>query len=136
MTTEAKAILSGGPAEGVVETQAMSRDGRVWTINVVHVNCACEWCAKVEGTAVEHVYERCDDDVFAYRESREPSDAAIPWAKKTAPNRVRPRECVANARDALNRAYGYDRAAIPLLIEAVDWLRRALEQMVPEDEHV
>lgn len=56
----------------------------------------------------------------------------IPWREKTAPDRVRPRECVANARDALNRAYGHDRAAIPILIEAVDWLRRALEQMAPE----
>lgn len=54
----------------------------------------------------------------------------IPWNKKTAPNRVRPRECVGEARDALNRAYGKpERAQVGLLIEAVDWLRRALEQM-------
>lgn len=69
-----KALLCGGPAQGVVETQATSADGRFWTINVAHVNCACEWCAKVEGAAVEHVYERRDDDVFAYRGSREPLD--------------------------------------------------------------
>lgn len=44
--------------------------------------------------------------------------------------RVPPRECVV-ARDALNKTYsvGQGQAAIPLLIEAVDWLRRALEQM-------
>lgn len=54
----------------------------------------------------------------------------IPWNEKTAPDRVRPRECVRAARDALNRAYSHsERAQIPLLIEAVDWLRRALEQM-------
>lgn len=69
-----KAILSGGPAEGVVETQVESRDGRTWTINIVHGNCVCAWCAKVEGPTVVHVYERRDDDVFAYRESREPHD--------------------------------------------------------------
>lgn len=62
------------------------------------------------------------------------SREAIPWRCKTAPNRVRPRECVREARDALNRAYGHtDRAPIPLLIEALDWLRRALEQMAPEE---
>ena len=55
---------------------------------------------------------------------------SLPWNEKTAPDRVRPRECVRAARDALNKAYGKpDRASIPLLIEAVDWLRRALEQM-------
>lgn len=69
-----KALLSGGPAQGVIETQAPSRDGRVWTVNIVHVNCVCEWCARVDGPAVVHVYERRDDDVFAYRESREPRD--------------------------------------------------------------
>ncbi len=58
----------------------------------------------------------------------------FPWNEKTAPNRVRPRECVGNARNALDRAYGIkERAAVPLLIEALDWLRRALEQMAPED---
>jgi hypothetical protein len=70
-----KALLTGGPAEGVVETTATSRDGRVWTINVVHVNCACAWCTPVEGDVVAHVYERRDDDVFMYRESRKPTDA-------------------------------------------------------------
>lgn len=60
-------------------------------------------------------------------ESNRPS---IPWAEKTAPDRLPPRECVGAARDALDKAYGYDnRAAVPLMLEAVDWLRRALEQM-------
>src|SRR5690242_4423781 len=54
----------------------------------------------------------------------------LPWNDKTAPDRVRPRECVRAARDALDRAYGIkERAAVPLLIEALDWLRRGLEQM-------
>lgn len=58
----------------------------------------------------------------------------LPWNDKTAPDRVRPRECVRAARDALDRAYGIkERAAVPLLIEALDWLRRALEQMAPEE---
>ena len=58
------------------------------------------------------------------------SRPSIPWAEKTAPDRLPPRECVGAARDALDKAYGYDnRAAVPLMLEAVDWLRRALEQM-------
>ena len=62
-----------------------------------------------------------------------PAAAKIPWAEKTAPDRVQPRECVGLARDALDRAYGIrERAAVPLLIEALDWLRRALEQMAVE----
>lgn len=57
----------------------------------------------------------------------------IPWRDPTASYRLPPRLCVLNARDALDRAYGIpDRAAVPLLIEAVDWLRRAMEQMAPE----
>jgi hypothetical protein len=46
------------------------------------------------------------------------------------PDRVPPRECIRAARDALNRAYGYSEAPWPLIAEAVDWQRRALEQMV------
>lgn len=58
---------------------------------------------------------------------------SLPWTEKTAPDRLPPRECVGAARDALNRAYGHgDRAAIPLILEAVDWLRRALEQMAAD----
>jgi hypothetical protein len=56
----------------------------------------------------------------------------MPWLpSEAARNRVPPRECVAAARKALDKTYGLGQgvAAIPLLIEAVDWLRRALEQM-------
>jgi hypothetical protein len=63
----------------------------------------------------------------------------LPWNDKTAPDRVRPRECIRSARDALDRAYGIkERAAVPLLIEALDWLRRGLEQMAEaaEDEQL
>ena len=64
----------------------------------------------------------------------DPVAAAMPWTEPTAPDRLPPSECVRNARDALNRAYGIrDRAAVPPLIEAVDWLRRALEQMVADE---
>lgn len=57
----------------------------------------------------------------------------IPWAEMTASHRLPPRECVGAARDALNRAYGLASVAqVPVLVEAVDWLRRALEQMAPE----
>ena len=67
-------------------------------------------------------------------DANEGRPAALPWNEKTAPDRVRPRECVRAARDALNRAYLIkERAAVPLLIEALDWLRRALEQMSPGD---
>jgi hypothetical protein len=59
---------------------------------------------------------------------------SIPWTEKTAPDRLAPRECVGNARNALDRAYGHERAAVPHLIEAVDWLRRALEQMAEASE--
>lgn len=57
----------------------------------------------------------------------------IPWDEKPGRGRVRPRECVWNAKDALDKAYRYGEAPIPLLIEAVDWLRRAMEQMVPPE---
>lgn len=54
----------------------------------------------------------------------------LPWDEKTSADRARPRECIRAARDALDRAYGIkERAAVPLLIEALDWLRRGLEQM-------
>lgn len=61
----------------------------------------------------------------------------MPWADKTAPDRLPPRECIANARDALNRAYSHPgisdgRHALPFITEAVDWQRRALEQMAQE----
>lgn len=68
------------------------------------------------------------------RVSKQGGGPDLPWSERTAPNRVRPRECVGNAREALDRAYAItDKAAIPLLIEALDWLRRALEQMAVEE---
>lgn len=67
-------------------------------------------------------------------EGRGPDEWIVPWADRTAPNRLPPRECVGNARTALDRAYGLTGPApYPLLIEAVDWLRRALEQMAPPE---
>lgn len=65
-----KILLSGGPSEGVVQTQVRSKDGRLWTVEIVHVNCVCDWCSPIGATRVEHIYERRDDDVFFYRESR------------------------------------------------------------------
>ena len=63
------------------------------------------------------------------------SDEQTPWKYPTAKNRIAPRECIMAAREALNRAYGqpYDgqgNPPWPLIMEAVDWQRRALEQMV------
>ena len=69
-------LLDGGPVTGPVQTEAVSHDGRVWTISIEHANCACQWCAKIDAPAVEHVYERRDDDLFVYRESK----AAVPDA--------------------------------------------------------
>lgn len=62
------------------------------------------------------------------------SDGQVPWAEQTAPDRVPPRECIRAARDALNRAYSHPgitdgRHAFAFIAEAVDWQRRALEQM-------
>lgn len=53
------------------------------------------------------------------------------WQTATAPDRVPPRDCIANARDALNRAYAapHGKASLRQVMDAVDWLRRALEQM-------
>lgn len=54
----------------------------------------------------------------------------VPWNEGDATDRIPPRECVGNARDALNKAWGGDaKAAIPLMLEALDWLRRGFEQM-------
>lgn len=55
------------------------------------------------------------------------------WNEGAEANRVPPRECVRAARDALSKAYGYSEPPWPLIAEAVDWLRRAAEQMIPED---
>ena len=50
------------------------------------------------------------------------------------PGRVPPRECIRAARDALNRAYGYSNSVDtwPMMLEALDWLRRGLEQIAQE----
>ena len=47
------------------------------------------------------------------------------------PGRVSPRECVRAARDALTKAYGAGggQELWPFYLEAVDWLRRAAEQL-------
>lgn len=60
----------------------------------------------------------------------------MPWEDGAAPNRVSPRECIRNARDDTSRAYGRTRPehAVIDLRHAVDWLRRALEQMAEADE--
>jgi hypothetical protein len=62
----------------------------------------------------------------------------MPWATPTAPGRQSPRDCIAAARDALNRAYSHPgisdgRHALIFIAEAIDWQRRALEQMAPAD---
>ena len=51
-----------------------------------------------------------------------------------SPGRVPPRECVAAARDALTKAYGVpdSRMAWPFMLEAIDWLRRGLEQIADQ----
>jgi hypothetical protein len=56
----------------------------------------------------------------------------VPWTVQHDTTRVPPRECIRAARDALNRAYSQDKAPWSLIAEAVDWQRRALEQMVEE----
>lgn len=53
----------------------------------------------------------------------------MPWEEPAGPDRVSPKECIRAARDALNRAYGQSEAPWSLIAEAVDWQRRALEQM-------
>lgn len=59
-----------------------------------------------------------------------------PWEIAHAKGRVAPRECIRAARDALDRAYGRtsaDELLYPFMIEALDWLRRGLEQMADAD---
>lgn len=53
------------------------------------------------------------------------------WNESEAPDRLSPRECVRNAQDDLNKAWGSDdySAAVIFIRGGVDWLRRALEQM-------
>lgn len=58
------------------------------------------------------------------------------WNEPEGPGRLSPRECIRNAQEEMNRAwceteYG---KAVYWIRGSVDWLRRALEQMAPEDE--
>lgn len=50
------------------------------------------------------------------------------------PGRVPPRECIRAARDALTKAYGISdsRLTWPFMLEALDWLRRGLEQVAEQ----
>lgn len=50
------------------------------------------------------------------------------------PGRVPPRECVRAARDALTKAYSItdSRQTWPFMLEALDWLRRGVEQIAQE----
>jgi hypothetical protein len=54
---------------------------------------------------------------------------------KRAPGRLSPRECIAEARDALSSAYGCGGTAEswPFLMAAADWQRRAIEQLAPPE---
>lgn len=57
---------------------------------------------------------------------------ATPWTVQPNTERVPPRECIRAARDALNRAYGISAPTPKLwmfMAEALDWQRRALEQI-------
>jgi hypothetical protein len=54
------------------------------------------------------------------------------WNDPEGPGRVSPRECVRNAQEEINKAWcsaDYS-AAVIFLRGGIDWLRRALEQMV------
>ena len=65
------------------------------------------------------------------------------WRNPSSRKRVAPRDCIRAARDALNQAYSHPgvteaKHALPFIAEAVDWQRRALEQMaeaVEEDSN-
>lgn len=51
------------------------------------------------------------------------------------PDRMTPRACVGAARDALDRAYAWHgQPPYPMLMEAIDWQRRALEQLAAADQ--
>jgi hypothetical protein len=52
------------------------------------------------------------------------------------PGRMSPRECIGAARDALNRAYATGQTVAETwhhVMAAVDWQRRALEQLAPKE---
>lgn len=66
------------------------------------------------------------------------NEDSTPWADAAMPGHSSPRECIRAARDALNKAYSHPgisdgRHALGFIAEAVDWQRRALEQMAPAD---
>jgi hypothetical protein len=62
-------------------------------------------------------------------------DENTDWFRFGGEGRVSPRDCIAAARDDLNRAYGRtDRRVIEAdLLSALDWMRRGLEQMAESD---
>jgi hypothetical protein len=68
-------VLAGGPFEGPVELGPSEPASTAWTLELVHVNCACRWCRAVDVHVVAHIYERrAEDGVFVYRESRDATD--------------------------------------------------------------
>lgn len=58
--------LAGGPWAGKVE-QYSSQNAT--SFNLIHCNCACPYCARVEAACVAHVYEH-RDSLFVYCRSR------------------------------------------------------------------
>lgn len=64
--------------------------------------------------------------------SPKPSEAS--WSQFKTPGRVAPRECINCARKQLSKVYTTDdpKRAMKEVLGAVDWLRRALEQMVEQ----
>lgn len=62
-----------------------------------------------------------------------PLPAADDGLDKRAPGRLSPRECIGAARDALSNAYGCGGTAAswPFIMAALDWQRRAIEQLAP-----
>lgn len=63
------------------------------------------------------------------------------WETPVNPDRSSPKECIRAARDALNQAYSHPgvtdgQHAIVFIAEAIDWQRRAIEQMLPEEKPI
>jgi hypothetical protein len=57
------------------------------------------------------------------------------WNESEGPGRISPRDCVYNAQSEFGRAWCSEdyNAAVVRLRDGIDWLRRALEQMVMPD---